>query len=694
MHRPQRPRVHSNKSKNPAPLYRPHLEEIEARLLPGEAVGLGLLASIHLFGGVPPFLASGDAKVSVPAGLFRSAEAVGDAEAAFIHLTSELDQSRPAALSANRNSQADQPRLSARDPLFAGSALSDALANEALDPWNPFATPRPGIRQAAADVSSHPQSSESGFALVPLLGSSLSSSSGAAPAESGPVQDAGANRAPASVGVSGAAALLHHGPTVVPELNGPSWSGYAHDPQHTAISDVPSQPLMAIHWQTPVDLNPQYSGGNLYIHYGSPLVTQANTVIVPVKTGTNDGFEVEAFDGGTGTLKWTVSTDYSVPFSYWTSPMSLVLTPANRLYIPGAGGTVYYIDNPDANNATITGQQAFYGLSNYDPTFDDNVKICTPLTSDSLGNLYFGFVAYAPTTLSLRSGIARMDPSGNGSWVAASTAARDSAINGVVFNCAPALSNDESSLYIAVSSGTFSTGYLLRLDSTTLATTGAVFLQDPNTGFGALLPDVGTASPTVGPDGDVYFGVLESPFPSNRDRGWLLHFSGDLTQTKIAGAFGWDDTASIVPASMVPSYSGSSAYLMMTKYNNYKEFRGDGVNKLAVLDPNATMLDPVTGATVMQEVLTIAGITPDPELPKVREWCINTAAIDPATKSILANSEDGTLYRWDMVTNSFTQSVPLTNPTGEAYTPTVIGVDGTVYAVNNSILFAVGQASG
>jgi hypothetical protein len=184
---------------------------------------------------------------------------------------------------------------------------------------------------------------------------------------------------------------------------------------------------------------------------------------------------------------------------------------------------------------------------------------------------------------------------------------------------------------------------------------------------------------------------LENPFPSNNDRGWLLHFSSDLTQSKLPGAFGWDDTASIVPANMVPSYTGTSSYLLMTKYNNYQGIgTGDGVNKLAVLDPNAMMDDPVTGACVMQEVLTITGVTPDPVLPAVREWCINTAAVDPATDSILANSEDGTLYRWDLATNLFTQSVNLTSPTSEAYTPTVIGVDGTVYAINNATLFTVG----
>src|SRR5438552_11505710 len=185
--------------------------------------------------------------------------------------------------------------------------------------------------------------------------------------------------------------------------------------------------------------------------------------------------------------------------------MSPVLTPGNRLYIPGAGGTLYYIDNPDANNVVITGQFAFYGISNYDHSYDDNVKIGTPLTSDSAGNLYFGFVVSGSTPLNLQSGIARMDPGGNGTWVAASTAAGDSGITQVALNCAPALSNDQNNLYIAVSGGDFTSGYLLRLDSATLATTGEVFLQDPSSGAPAFLTNLSTASPTVGPDGDVYY---------------------------------------------------------------------------------------------------------------------------------------------------------------------------------------------
>jgi hypothetical protein len=271
----------------------------------------------------------------------------------------------------------------------------------------------------------------------------------------------------------------------------------------------------------------------------------------------------------------------------------------------------------------------------------------------------------------------------------------DSGIAEVAQNCAPALSNDGSLLYVGVSDGGTGFGDLLALNSTTLAPVARVALTDPNTGTAAILPDDGTASPTVGPDGDVYYGVLENPLGSNHFRGWLLHFSGDLAVARTPGAFGWDDTASIVPASIVPSYHGSSSYLLITKYNDYADEGGDGANRLALLDPGASMTDPISGATVMKEVLTIAGVTPDPQFVSshpgaVREWCVNTAVVDPFSKSVLVNSEDGILYRWDLTTNSFTQRITLTPGIGEAYTPTLIGVDGTVYAINDATLFAIG----
>jgi hypothetical protein len=94
----------------------------------------------------------------------------------------------------------------------------------------------------------------------------------------------------------------------------------------------------------------------------------------------------------------------------------------------------------------------------------------------------------------------------------------------------------------------------------------------------------------------------------------------------------------------------------------------------------------------MAEVLTILAPTPDPDHPGgVKEWCVNTAAVDPATRSILVNNEDGQIYRWDLATNRLSEQLRFNNGLGESYTPTAVGPDGVIYAINNGQLFAVGR---
>jgi hypothetical protein len=480
------------------------------------------------------------------------------------------------------------------------------------------------------------------------------------------------------------------------------WHGFGRDPQHTAVSAVAAQPTETVHWSTPVDLQPQYSGTSLLIHYGTPLVTRRNTVVIPVKTGATDGFQIEARRADTGALVWTEATDYTLPVHGWVPSLGATLTRRERLIIPGAGGTIYRRVLPDRAGARRT-QRAFYGIENYQANasvFNDTVRISTPITADLHGAVYFGFVASDAAPLGLQSGVARIAASRGSGWTAASAAADDERIKKVAYNCAPALSNDETRLYVAVTDAAESglgSGYLLALDSRTLAPLARVRLKDvARPDRDALIPDDGTASPTVGPDGDVYFGVLENPPGANHLRGWLLHFDASLSQMKTPSAFGWDDTASIVPTSAVPSYAGASPYLLMTKYNNYAAAGGDGVNKFAILDPNASMTDPISGATVMAEVLTVTAPTPDDDArdaqhpDAVKEWCINTGVVDPQTRSALINNEDGFLYRWDFTTNTLAANVQLSAGLFEAYTPTIVGPDGTVYAISNGILFAVG----
>jgi hypothetical protein len=488
-----------------------------------------------------------------------------------------------------------------------------------------------------------------------------------------------------------------------------AWPGFARDAQHTALGVGPSQLPEKIRWSTPVDQSPQYSGSDLLIHYGSPLITRVNTVIVPVKTGATGGFEVLSLRASDGGQLWTVASDYVVPPHNWFPEFGVTLTPKDAtLVMPAAGGTVLVRNFPDSPNGTTT-RVAFYGIANYtinQAAFNSAIQICTPISSDRLGNLYFGFVSTGaalpgyPT--GIPSGLARISSRGVGTFVsAAAMSDGGSSMVKVVYNNAPGFSIDGNSLYVAVDNaaiGGYGNGYLCRLDSTTLAKQSSVLLMDPRPGYGyALITDDGSGAPTIGPDGDVYFGVLEANFGSNHLRGWLLHYSGDLGTTKLPNAFGWDDTASIVPASLVPSYNGTSSYLLLTKYNNYVAGGGDGVNKLAVVDPNVAMTDNTTGTPVqvMNTVITVTGPTPDmsqdlTQHPNaVREWCINTAAIDPAQKCAVVNSEDGYVYRWDFTTNTLSAGVSLAQPTGEAYTPTIMGPDGAVYAINNATLFSL-----
>ena len=477
---------------------------------------------------------------------------------------------------------------------------------------------------------------------------------------------------------------------------------FAGNAQHTSNYGVAAQSLNTIKWTTSIDFN-----NTTPAHYGAPLISASNTVFVPVKTATN-GFRVDVFNGANATAKYVLTTDYILPNHTWVpvyNPCIATGSFGTRLYYAGAGGTIFHVDNPDSNTPGPPVREVFYTtLAGYNANaaaFNGTIFVNTPLTADSAGNIYFGFRVQGTTPAPLntaQSGFARIDANGNGAYVLASQAANDSAATLVSHNVAPALSNDGNTLYVVAkppSSPNFA--YLLGLNPTTLATKYSVQLKDPRNGSPALVSDSGTASPMVAPDGDVYFGVLVA---NNGSRGFLLRFSGDLMVTKTPGGFGWDYTAGIVLASMVPSYVGTSSYLLFSKYNEYAFADGLGVNRVALLDPNATQLDghsSASGLTEMREVLTVIGPTPDAGVNRttfpfaVKEWCINAPAVNPPTNSVYFTSEDGRSYRWNLVTNNLDQSVVLTPGLLEPYVPTVIGPDGTVYTLNGGTFFALGS---
>jgi hypothetical protein len=301
-------------------------------------------------------------------------------------------------------------------------------------------------------------------------------------------------------------------------------------------------------------------------------------------------------------------------------------------------------------------------------------------------------------------GYARIGSNGSITYVMAGQMTADSLMTIEAPNMAPALSNDESTLYVAVMDySDVGSAYICGLDSVTLATKYQRLIVDPRPVSGLARPTDGlTSSPVVAPDGDVYFAVGIGE-PMNGERGLLLHYSSDLSQVKTPGAFGADVTPGIVPASMVPAYTGNSSYLLFCRYNNFYlnqpyDDGGDGINKVAILDPNdETQIDwhpSQAGMVEMREVLTAIGCTPDSGNPSIKNasmyWTVTSSAVNPSTSSIFFTSLDGNAYRWDLDQNSLGQVLTMTNANVDFLSmPTCIGPLGTIYAMSGNTLFAI-----
>ena len=485
------------------------------------------------------------------------------------------------------------------------------------------------------------------------------------------------------------------------------WAGFARNAQHTAVVSQPPQPLKRIRWRAKVDLAPHLIHGQLVANYASPMITAADTVLVPTRVSAKAGYRVVAYSGTSGARRWSLATDYRSPLV--TTPpaaapsLPAVLTPGNTLAVAGAGGTVLMRAHANLASGAVR-RRVFYGAAQWRAhrsVYDKAVQVTTPLTAGPDGSVYFGFTVKGATPAHLSSGIARIDADGHATWITAAAAAGNRTFTGVAINCAPALSPSGTTVYITVTGRTggavpgFFRGMLVGLNATTLKPRFHVALKDPVGGRPALISTSSTASPTIGPDGDVYYGVLGNPYTSHDGRGWLLHYNATLTRTKIPGSFGWDTTVSVLPARAVPRYHGTSPYLLVTKYNNYYDtgLHGNGHNKVAVLDPRSSQKDPYANVRTMKAVQTILSPVHEPgEAAGARyEWCINSAVADTADDSVIANNEDGILYRWDLASNTLAEKIRLNHPSPQPYTPTIIGPDGTVYAISNATLYAIGR---
>ena len=471
--------------------------------------------------------------------------------------------------------------------------------------------------------------------------------------------------------------------------SGAQWPSASFDAQHTNVSPVAAQCMNKEDFSILLDL----TSSTLEQHFGSPLVTSNNTVIVAIRTRSS-GYHLLRGVNSTGNTVWEVETGYVLPpIASWTPLYQPVLvgppgSQLQRVYFAGPGGVLMWRNNLDEAIALDS------GLIAYSPElslFNNSVFINSGISTNGKA-VYFT----TRSTGALPSVLVRIDvASGLATFKSASNLGDGSRFTRFPHQYSAAFSHDGALLYQLV--GVDSVGgdvWFMAIDADTLEVVNRVVPLDPRSpSLACFLFDDSSASPTIGPDGDVYLGMLGNIVRGiTRYTGWLLHFNSDLTERKIPGGFGWDDTAAIVPASAAQNYTGQSPYLLFVKYNDYPNVdgRGQGRHRLALLDPQDFQLDPYnTGQPVMKIVQSILSPTPSPSFTfpdALTEWCNNMGAYDPFSQSVYANNADSYQYRWDLKANILAEAFRMGDPLFEAYTPSVIGPDGAVYSINKGLM--------
>ncbi|MBS0287320.1 MAG: hypothetical protein JSR17_08495 [Proteobacteria bacterium] len=230
-------------------------------------------------------------------------------------------------------------------------------------------------------------------------------------------------------------------------------------------------------------------------------------------------------------------------------------------------------------------------------------------------------------------------------------------------------------------------------------TNGAKKGVDPatnNTPAGRLIDD-SSASPTIAPDGSIFFGVITR---YNFDQGHMMHFdkNGHYLNSYL---FGWDATPGIYPHNNTYSvifkenhYGGVGSYCNNeticpsdrtgTYPNNPEEsfvsqFNPNLVREWAYKNTN-------TNSCVRDSQGNVTCVS---DHPNSFEWCVNSVVTDKLGK-VYAASEDGNIYTINQGGTLF-QNTFLSLSLGAAYTPTALDSKGRLFAQNYGLVFVLGK---
>ena len=538
-----------------------------------------------------------------------------------------------------------------------------------------------------------------------------------------------------------------------------AWPQWAQNSQHTGNLQVAGQPIdqqfADLVFDPFVAQETAEMAGALTVHYQAPLVN-GRQIFMEVKTGwynscnppgsgkpfpcgPNDWnteiWNERAFLLMNGQLvqSWNFQSDWvPVPNDYKLGGWEPVFQPAlssSFIYVPGAGGTVYKLNQSDGS---------LVAQINPFSSFDTSKFVWGPLTADNAGNLYYNAVQVNVTTPwssdVLGSWLVKIAPDNSTSTVSYSSLIPNAPTvclrtfspsqlpfppspnakpgnmtcgsQRAALNVAPVISKDGTTIY-TVSRGHFAAraGYLVAVNSNLNVKwfrslqkllkdgcnvllppngtpggcrTGATTGVDPtqNTPGSAIISDQASASPVLAPDGSILLGVNTA---YNYGRGHLLKFNS-AGIFKASYDFGWDTTPAV--------YSHNGTYSIVMKDNHYD---------MGSYCSNRTWCPPAPPGpyyiTQLNSDLTIAWQFADPTTdsrhPNGYEWCVNAMAVDKNGVAF-GNSEDGNLYAIQQGGTSY-QSLFLKKVLDAGYTPLSLGGDGTIYTLNDGNIIAAGQ---
>src|SRR5580700_5474503 len=133
-----------------------------------------------------------------------------------------------------------------------------------------------------------------------------------------------------------------------------TWNNFGGNAQHTEVAQVAAQPLNQVLWSTSLDLAPWGA-----VHYGDPVFTPGNTVIVPVKITwsgqhqNQQNFYLAGFNDVTGQLLWTSAVTGSITSASNASPI-VITTASTSGLATGESVTIGGVNGNTAANGNFT----------------------------------------------------------------------------------------------------------------------------------------------------------------------------------------------------------------------------------------------------------------------------------------------------------------------------------------------------